>query len=111
MIGATELVARVQRLTMTDLERWVAADLVRPGVDETAWTFEDADVARVTLICDMHHTLAVAEDDLPLVLSLVDQLYDTRCRLRTLLEAVNEQPEDVRTALLRRLGESDPAGP
>ena len=61
--------------------------------------FDDFDVARVRLICELHYELRIEEDSLSVVLSLLDQLYATRRSLCTLVAAVKAQPADVRARI------------
>jgi chaperone modulatory protein CbpM len=42
----------------------------------------------------------IGEDAIPLVLSLLDQVYELRSRLKSLLHAVDRQPRDVQLAIL-----------
>jgi chaperone modulatory protein CbpM len=45
------------------------------------------------------------------VLSLIDQLYDTRQRLLSLAAAVAAQDEDIRTAIIAAIGlNNEPSG-
>jgi chaperone modulatory protein CbpM len=63
------------------------------------WDFREIDVARVRLIHDLHHAMAIDEATMPLVLSLLDQVYALRGTLRDLLGALGAQSEDVRAAV------------
>jgi chaperone modulatory protein CbpM len=92
------LVGRVDRIELTQWIElgWVAPE--RPGDAEPA--FSDVDVARVCLICDLRHDLAVEEETMPLVLSLLDQIYALRRQMAALTGAIREQPEEVRQAIL-----------
>ena len=106
MIDAERLFARVSNLHPDALDRWVARAWVRPEVGERGYLFQEIDVARVTLIRDLTEGMRVGEEVLPLVLSLLDQLYDTRRRMRELGEALAATaPEELRLALLRHLSE------
>jgi chaperone modulatory protein CbpM len=67
--------------------------------------FSDLDVARVCLICDLVHDMAVDEETVPLVLSLLDQVYALRRQMNALTGAIQRQPEDVRRAILDLLEE------
>ena len=63
-------------------------------------------MARVYLIRSLRHDLGLRDDALPIVLRLVDQLYDERRRLRRLREALDRtMPDDVRRAVLHALRE------
>ncbi|MGH6904059.1 MAG: chaperone modulator CbpM [Geminicoccaceae bacterium] len=92
------LVGRIDRLELTHWIElgWVAPE--RPADPEPA--FSDLDVARVCLICDLRHDLEVEEETMPLVLSLLDQVYALRRQMNALTGAIREQPEDVRRAIL-----------
>jgi len=67
--------------------------------------FKEIDIARVRLIRDLQQDLAVTEDTVPVVLALVDQLYDLRCTLRDMMEALRAQPETVRRSVFEALKE------
>ena len=62
--------------------------------------FREIDVARVHLIRDLRHDMDIAEDAIPLVLSLLDQIYELRGQMNAMLRALSSQPADVRTAVL-----------
>ena len=67
------------------------------------WEFHEIDVARVRLIHDLRRDMEVGEETMPLVLSLLDQVYELRGTLRDLLRALEAQPEVVRTSVLATL--------
>jgi chaperone modulatory protein CbpM len=76
------------------------------------------DVARLRLIQELRHELLVDADTMPLVLSLVDEMYALRRRLGALARALAETPSEVRTTvftrcqvLLRDLGDEDSDAP
>jgi len=75
-----------------------------PDADGTTLEFHEIDVARVRLIHDLRSGMDVGEDAVPLVLSLLDQVYDLRSRLKAVLRAVEAQPHEVQLAILERLG-------
>jgi chaperone modulatory protein CbpM len=56
--------------------------------------------ARVRLICTLHYELEIDPETLPVVLSLIDQLYDTRQRLLTLTAAIASQDKDIQAAII-----------
>jgi chaperone modulatory protein CbpM len=96
-----EVVARIERLSITRLETWVAEDCVRPETAEGDPTFTEADLARLRLLCTLRDDFEVNEEALPLVLSLIDQLHGVRRVLRHLTEAVEQQPRAVREEIAR----------
>lgn len=93
------VVALFSDLDEAELIVWVERGWVRPEVGEPDWVFQDIDVARVRLIHDLRRQMDVNDEAVPLILSLLDQVYDLRARLRAVLHAVDQQPEDVRRAI------------
>jgi chaperone modulatory protein CbpM len=87
----------------TELVAWIERGWVRPESAAAGWLFQDIDVARVRLIYDLRHGMSVQEDTIPVVLGLLDQVYDLRGTLRTVLRAIEAQPEDVRGPILAAL--------
>jgi len=82
MITVEVLLAQMPDLPRQDLERWISNDWVRPDGQEGAYAFQAIDVARVRLILQLRDHLEVNEAALPVVLLLLDQLYDLRRRMR-----------------------------
>jgi chaperone modulatory protein CbpM len=100
----SEVVLAVGRADRVEISRWVELGWVAPeGRRGAEPAFSDLDVARLCLICDLRHDLEVDEETMPLVLSLLDQLYATRRQMKALHGALQQQPDDVREAILRVL--------
>ena len=99
----TAVVALFPDLAETELHTWVQRGWVRPEGHEPDWVFQEIDVARVRLIHDFRHAMAVSEETMPLVLSLLDQVYTLRGQMRAVARAVEGQPEAVRMAILAAL--------
>lgn len=99
MIGEDELVEMIGHLQADALQRWIDLGWVLPRRDGDSVRFDELDVARVRLICELHYELRIEEDSMSVVLSLMDQLYQVRRSLRTVLSAVDAQPEEVRTRI------------
>lgn len=104
MITFEELCRQVVGLQAEALRRWIANDWVRPAGGMPAYRFEDIDVARVRLIFTLRQELSVDEEAMPIVLSLLDQLHDTRRHLHRLQAAIDaslpvETKEKIRDAL------------
>jgi chaperone modulatory protein CbpM len=102
MASEQDVIARVQHLTVTRLRVWVAQGLIRPA-DGAAPSFSEADIARAALICDLEDELGFAEEDVPVLLNLIDQIHGLRSELRGLLEALDDLPADVRTTVRMRI--------
>lgn len=86
MISFEMLIAQLSGLQRQDLERWISNDWVRPDRLSDNSMFKEIDVARVRLIQELRDELQVNEEALPIVLSLLDQLYDQRRRMRELCD-------------------------
>jgi chaperone modulatory protein CbpM len=100
----SEVVLAVGRVDRVEISRWVELGWVAPeGRRGGEPAFSDLDVARLCLICDLRHDLAVDEETVPLVLSLLDQVYTLRRQLAALTGAVQQQPDDIRGAILDQL--------
>jgi chaperone modulatory protein CbpM len=84
MIGIDRLIGETRGLNRQDLDRWIVNDWIRPDREMGVYVFQDIDVARVRLIRDLRDDLGVNEDALPIVLLLLDQLYDLRRHVRAL---------------------------
>ncbi len=104
MIGIEILVARLPGLQRAHVEHWIASGWVRPEGAAGGYVFREIDVARVRLIRELHDELDVNEDAMPVVLSLLDQLYDARRRIRELCDAIDRTaPEELRHRLANDL--------
>ncbi len=102
MLSEQDVIARVHHLTVTRLRVWVREGLIRPA-EETAQGFSEADIARAELICNLEDELGFAEEDVPVLLNLIDQIHGLRSELRGLLEALEDLPPDVRTTVRMRI--------
>ena len=99
MVSFEEVVVMVEGLRRRDLYHWVSNRWVLPEQQEGQWRFSAVDVARVRLICELRDDLAIDEEALPVVLSLLDQVYGLRMQMKALCAAIAEQPEPVRQAI------------
>lgn len=104
VLSEREVLTQVRRLSATRLRAWVASGWVQPGGGDG---FTEVDVARLEFLCTLTDDLALDDEALPVVLSLVDQLHGVRHALRGLIEAVEQQPETVREEIARALRERD----
>ena len=95
--------SRTVRVEVAEIETWVRLSWLNPAGEPGRWLFAEMDVARVRMIAELR-TLRIDEEAMPVVLSLLDQLYATRRDLRSLLEALHQAaPPDIRTAVMSRL--------
>ncbi|MFT5539619.1 MAG: chaperone modulatory protein CbpM [Alphaproteobacteria bacterium] len=112
MTPVDDLIAAIEVLRRSDLEAWIDQNLVKPQQDAETLYFTDMECARVHLICTLHYDLEIDGDALPVMLSLIDQLYDTRQRLLSLSAAIAAQDESIQAAILAAMRPDDdsPAG-
>ena len=95
-----EVVEQIEALQRGDLEFWISEELLLPHEDAGAIVFSEMECARIRLICTLHYDLEIASETLPVILSLLDQLYQTRQQLLKLTAAVATQDETIKMAIL-----------
>jgi chaperone modulatory protein CbpM len=103
MMRVDDLVEAISALQRSDLEAWIREELVAPLYEAGTPFFTEIECARVRLICTLHYELEIDAETLPVVLSLVDQLYDTRQRLLSLTAAVATQDQAIQGAIIAAL--------
>ena len=99
MMAIDDLLATIPSLQRGDLEGWIRDELVAPQQD-AGLSFSDMECARIRLICTLTYELEIDSGALPVVLSLLDQLYDTRQRLLSLSRAVTLQDKTIQAAII-----------
>jgi chaperone modulatory protein CbpM len=109
MLSEKELLARVDRLTVTRLRVWVSQGWIKPA-DEAAQGFSEADLARAALICNLEDELGFDEEDVPVLLNLIDQIHGLRAELKGLLAALDDLPDDVRGTVRLRISKIRESG-
>ncbi|HKA47614.1 MAG TPA: MerR family transcriptional regulator [Methyloceanibacter sp.] len=107
MLTERDIVARVQHVTVTRLRVWVRQGWIRPAAKERQG-FSEADMARAALIRDLEDKLGFDEDQVPVLLNLIDQIHGLRAELKTMLEVLEELPDDVRATVKTRIAKSKP---
>lgn len=100
MLDERDVVARVRRVHLRELRLWVREGWVRPSEGESGPVFDELDVARIRLVCDLSKDMSLPTDAIPVILSLLDQVHGLRRELRELAEAVDEQPEETRRRIV-----------
>jgi chaperone modulatory protein CbpM len=101
MIAFDELLLRLEGLDRSELNRWIENGWILPEQRNETWIFHEVDVARVELIFEIRHEFAIDEEAMPLVLGLLDQVYNLRRQLRRMCDALAAQPPEVQ-AIIRR---------
>jgi chaperone modulatory protein CbpM len=110
MKGVDEIIEQTGALRRSDLDAWISEELISPRRHERALLFSDMECARIRLICTLRYELEIDAETLPVVLSLVDQLYETRQRLLSLAAAVAAQDKAVQTAILAAIDQDAGSG-
>jgi chaperone modulatory protein CbpM len=110
MISFEDLLHRHKGLDPHELVQWVENRWVLPERQDRTWIFHEVDVARVELILEIRNEFAIEDETLPLVLSLLDQVYDLRRQLGRLCDALAVQPPEIQAAVKRALPHSAGAG-
>jgi chaperone modulatory protein CbpM len=101
MMQLTAVIDLFPDLELAELAVWIERRWVQPEASPTdIWHFHDVDVARVRLIYDLRRVFETPEETMPLVLSLLDQVYELRCQLKSLTQALATQSPDVQSAVL-----------
>ena len=104
MITIESLIGQLSGLIRQDIEEWISNDWVRPDGRPGHYAFHEIDVARVRLIHQLRVDMQVNDEALPVILSLLDQLYDQRRRMRELNEALSRiAPSEIRQLLAQHL--------
>lgn len=99
-----DVVATVRRLQIRELRTWVREGWVKPAQGDDGPYFDDLDIARIRLICDLRKEMSLPSEAVPTILSLLDQLHGLRHELHRLVKAIDQQPEETRRAVLEAFG-------
>jgi chaperone modulatory protein CbpM len=98
-----QVVGLIEELTVEHLRVWVAEGWIAPRVSERGPVYDEVDVARLRLVCQLKHEMNVNDDALPVVMRLVDQVYGLRRTLRLMSLALEDQPKSVRERIAEAL--------
>lgn len=101
MLTITTVIARIPALREELVIDWVSRGWVRvEGATPAEWVFTELDVSRLNLLVDLRIELAMDDETMPVVLSLLDQVYTLRRTLVGVIDAVDEAPDDVKRRVL-----------
>jgi chaperone modulatory protein CbpM len=99
MITEAQVLDRFARLDAQVLEHWIAAGWLKPHRGGEGFLFDETDIARTHLLCDLRYDMDLRDEEMTMVLSLIDQLHSTRALLRAMTSAVHTQPDEIREAI------------
>ena len=94
-----EVIAAFDALGPDELNLWIEERWILPTEESGSYVFSDVDFARVTLVHELRYDMGLQTEAVPLMLSLLDQVYGMRDRMRTLMRAIDAQPEETRKAI------------
>lgn len=90
-------------IDQTVLEDFIARGWVRPVRDVEDYVFDEVDISRIYLICELRIDMKFEVDAVDVIISLMDQLYESKTRLNKIVTALENQPRDVQKAILSKL--------
>lgn len=102
LVSFQEILTEV-RVSDGELTAWIEQRWVLPIEDGGRYFFDEADVARARLIAELRGDLEVNEEAMPVVLRLLDQVYNLRETLDDLNAAIKTLPPEVRAQLETRV--------
>ena len=94
-----DVVMTVRRLRLRELRAWVRHGWIRPAQQDEGPVFDEQDVARIRLICDLRREMSLPTDAVPTILSLIDQVHGLRRELQCLAQAIDDLPAEYQRAV------------
>ncbi|MEQ9491326.1 MAG: chaperone modulator CbpM [Alphaproteobacteria bacterium] len=107
MIKEEDVLARIEGLSNSRLRICIEQSWVVPAQTEIGPVFDELDVARLRLIVELIDDLAVNEEAVPIILSLIDTGHGLNRKLRLLEQAIAEQESTVREKIAHCLKASN----
>jgi chaperone modulatory protein CbpM len=98
-----DAVAAQLSLEREEIVLWIEREWVRPKSDAGEPLFDATDLARARLIHELAHELSIDADAMPVILSLLDQVYALRGLVKEIADAVETLPEPQRSSILERI--------
>lgn len=106
MLTIEQVIARLENtVDRATLETYIAHSWIKPIANREIWYFEEIDIARVRLVHNLHEGMMVQGDAMDIVLSLLDQMYSHRERIRKVMKAIDRQPHEVQQKIFAVLEE------
>lgn len=100
MVTEKDVLDHLQGITIRRLRLWVKRGWITPAETSGGYHYRKIDIARLELIRQLKMDMAVNNDAVPIVLSLIDQIHGLRYELKSLARAVEAQHKDIQTAIL-----------
>jgi chaperone modulatory protein CbpM len=83
---------------------WIEQRWVLPETEGSVWQFDDVDLARLRLIAELTQELEIGDEAIPVVLNLLDQIYQLRDKLGSIEQAIEQASPECRAEIARLLG-------
>ena len=103
MSWTTDQAAAEIGVERTVIVSWIEQRWVLPAPAGTDYSFEEVDLARLRLIHELLDELEVGEEAMPILLNLLDQLYEARAALGQLETAIAGCSDAVRDEIEARI--------
>ncbi|CAM2915229.1 hypothetical protein CFR75_07065 [Komagataeibacter xylinus] len=103
MITIETLCLRIGNVPERDVQAWIDSDWLRPEGAPGHYLFREIDEARARLIIELRDDMGINDEGMPVVLSLLDQLYAARRQMLRLREAISIPRENELRSRLRGL--------
>lgn len=86
-----------------EIEDFIARGWVRPVRDVEDYLFDEIDISRIYLICELRIDMKFEVDAVDVIISLMDQLYENKARLKKITDAIASQPSDIQTRIIEKI--------
>ncbi|MCE2564972.1 chaperone modulator CbpM [Komagataeibacter sp. FNDCF1] len=103
MITLETLCIRIGNVPVEDVQGWIDSEWLRPEGTRGHYLFREIDEARARLIRELREDMGVNDEGVPVVLSLLDQLYAARRQMYRLREAISAPRESELRGRIRAL--------
>ncbi|GAN97370.1 hypothetical protein Geu3261_0169_019 [Komagataeibacter europaeus NBRC 3261] len=103
MITLETLCMRIGNVPQDEVLGWIDSDWLRPEGGRGHYLFREIDEARARLILELRDDMGINTEGMPVVLSLLDQLYAARRQMLRLREAISVPRENELRSRLRAL--------
>ena len=97
------LCLRIGNVPAEDVQGWIDSEWLRPEGTRGHYLFCEIDEARARLIVELRDDMGINDEGVPVVLSLLDQLYAARRQMLRLREAISVPRENELRGRLRAL--------
>lgn len=98
-----QVISTVPGLSQPQLAAFLDAELVHPTLTADGPVFCTIDLARLELLCDLADQFDLQADALGVVIALIDQLHHARRHLRAVAQAMDAEPQDLRSRVGARV--------